>query len=330
MKQASSDPLPFVQVDRAIESTTALLAGHMKVSTQHALGSLVAFWKMCADPRELEKVVATTPPGHEPEVVLAGEVVAMRFRLASDREIEPSVLTHLGVLEARPDDAYRVRGMSRYFKAIENSKRARAIAAAGGKASAESRKKTFGSAQPQSNRQFNRPEPRLEAQPELLPNSSRTVVRTAVEPTPEPKPNRPPNTDVRRQTSESKEDPESAKSPPIQPLLELVGQAPKKPRPRPAPDPKAEFERFVATLTPDEGKVFEAYETAMGVELGADWGLRKFVGQKLKAHTADELCAAIRGHASDTWRREHSPSIRAILRDSTVIATLAKQGRGAA
>ena len=130
-------------------------------------------------------------------------------------------------------------------------------------------------------------------------------------------------------TGRIKEEPESAKAP-IQPPLELVGETQKKPRSRAAPDPKAEFERFAAALTPDEGLVFEAYESAMGVELGADWGLRKFVGQKLKAHTADELCAAIRGHASDAWRREKSVSLKAILRDASVIAAMAKIGRGGA
>ena len=111
--------------------------------------------------------------------------------------------------------------------------------------------------------------------------------------------------------------------------LVLVGQK-SKAKPRPAPDPKAEFERFSASLTPDEGKVFESYEKAMGVELGADWGLRKFIAQKLVAHPADELCAAIRGHLSDSWRREKASSLRAVLRDASHIATMAKLARGAA
>ena len=51
-RQSSSDPLPFVQVDRAVKPKAALLAGIMEVSNQHALGSLVEWWELCGDPRE--------------------------------------------------------------------------------------------------------------------------------------------------------------------------------------------------------------------------------------------------------------------------------------
>lgn len=123
---------------------------------------------------------------------------------------------------------------------------------------------------------------------------------------------------------------EPASPPASQPSLELVGEKSPKPKTPKPPDPQAELERFAKALTVDEGKVFEAYETAAGVELGADWGLRKLVGQKLRAHTADELCAAIRGYLADPWKRENSPSLRAILRDASVIAINAKKARGAA
>lgn len=109
-----------------------------------------------------------------------------------------------------------------------------------------------------------------------------------------------------------------------------MGERSPKPKIQKPPDPQAEFERFAKALSVDEGKVFEAYETAAGVELGADWGLRKLVGQKLRAHAADELCAAIRGYLADPWKRDNSPSLRAILRDASVIAINAKKARGAA
>ena len=314
-KQSSSDPLPYVQVDRAVSPAVAHLASHMKVTTQHALGSLVGFWNLCGDPRELEAIVSATPMGEEPEVVLSADDVALRFQLAADARVEPVVLARLGILEERDAGCFRVRGMSRFFEPIARRIVARKAASTAGKASAVARKAATGSSQPvraDVRRTF---DGRSTDVREPL-NDARSVS--------EPEPERPPKTAVSGQRSSLKEEPETlARS---APQLELVSEKPRsRPTPKP-PDPEAEFARFANSLTPDEGAIFEAYETHMGVRLGADWGLKKFIQQKLKTHHATELCAAIKGHAADPWRREHSPSLRAILRDASVIASSAKAG----
>ncbi|MFZ2875798.1 MAG: hypothetical protein WAZ94_15085 [Phycisphaerales bacterium] len=142
-KQGTSDPLPYVQIDRAIEPTAALLATHMKVTHQHAIGSLYAFWKLCSDPRELEAIIEVTPRGEEPALVLAPDDVALRWQLASDQRVEPIVLARLGVLETQPE-GFRVRGMSRAFEPIQRRVLNRRIASKGGARSAEARKETGG------------------------------------------------------------------------------------------------------------------------------------------------------------------------------------------
>lgn len=147
-KQSSSDPLPYVQVDRAITPAVAHLASHMKVTNQHALGSLVGFWNLCGDPRELEAIVSATPAGEEPEVVLTADEIALRFQLVSDVKVEPVVLARLHILEERPEGTFRVRGMSRFFDPITRRLSARAAASKAGKASAEARKASTGSSQP--------------------------------------------------------------------------------------------------------------------------------------------------------------------------------------
>ena len=134
-----------------------------------------------------------------------------------------------------------------------------------------------------------------------------------------------PNTEHR--TPKKEEDPETlARS---GPQLELVGEKPKTRPSRKPPNPEEEFQRFANALTADEASVFESYETHMGVRLGADGGLLKLVRARLKAHPASELCAAIKGHASDPWKREHSPGLRGILRDATIIATSAAKAGAA-
>ena len=142
-----SDPLPYSQVDRAVKPRAALLAGLMGVSNQHAVGSLVEFWDLCGDPRELERIVLETPVGAEPEVVLPLDEVARRFQLASGHKVEVGDLAALGFLEL-VDGGGRVRGMSRYFKVITSRLNARNKGRAGGIASAESRKAKQGTAQP--------------------------------------------------------------------------------------------------------------------------------------------------------------------------------------
>jgi hypothetical protein len=150
--QSDSDPLPYVQVDRSVKPRAALLAGALGVTTQHALGSLVEWWDLCGDPRELERIAEATPPGEEPAVVLSSDDAALRFRLASGRDAEPMVLARLGLLEPLEDGTFRVRGMSRYFDPVLSRLRARRAAAVGGRASAETRRAKEGTAQPHGGR----------------------------------------------------------------------------------------------------------------------------------------------------------------------------------
>lgn len=146
-QRGDSDPLPYTQVDRAVKPKAALLASLMGTTPQHALGALVEFWDLNGDPRELEGLVLAG----KHEVVLSADQVTLRFHLASGKEVDPSRLEALGLLEKRPD-GYRVRGMSRYFKPVENRLRARAAGQAGGLASARARRERSGSAQPRSAR----------------------------------------------------------------------------------------------------------------------------------------------------------------------------------
>ncbi len=131
--QRSSDPLPYVQVDRAVKTKAASLASVLGVSNQHAMGTLVEFWELCGDPRELEKLLGAG----NTEVVFNRDEIVARFKIASGGKlIDPSDLVTLGLLEQRDDGSFRVRGMSRYFAPIEKRLRARACASAGGKARA--------------------------------------------------------------------------------------------------------------------------------------------------------------------------------------------------
>lgn len=130
-EQRSSDPLPYVQVDRAVRPKATLLAQLIDVTSQHALGALIGFWDNCGHPRDLEALVAAG----KCEVVLTGAEVVQRFRIASGGcEVSPADLQALELLEARDDGLYRVRGMSRYFAPIKRRLHARAIGAAGGAA----------------------------------------------------------------------------------------------------------------------------------------------------------------------------------------------------
>lgn len=174
--QANSDPLPYVQVDRAVKPKAALLAQYLHVTTQHAVGSLVEWWDLCGDPRELERIAADTPAGQEPAVLLGEAEMCLRFRLASGAEVPAEVLVQLGLV-APVGDKFRVRGMSRYFEPIMKRPQARAAAKQGGKRSAEVRKSKYGSAQPGSSA----PEAVFEATPEAEPKRLRSDSRSAAE-----------------------------------------------------------------------------------------------------------------------------------------------------
>lgn len=201
-EQSDSDLLPYREVDRALKSKLPLLAGAMSaaqspdqpaVTTQHALGSLLEFWDLCADPRELERVAAAALAAQQtPELVLPREEVVRKFRLASGKNVEPIDLVTLRFLEPRPQDAFRVRGMSRDFKPIMKRLRNRELAALGGKASAAKRLADKGTAQPTGGKGFrSRSESRSgDAQPEPSPEPkrNRTDNGSGSEPSPEAEP----------------------------------------------------------------------------------------------------------------------------------------------
>ena len=108
--------------------------------------------------------------------------------------------------------------------------------------------------------------------------------------------------------------------------LQLEALPTKATRTRKPPDPAAEFVKFKAACTPDELRVFGAYCTAFDVDMGPDWKLLQLVRSKLKAHPADELCAAIRGAGKDPWHRQTGSTLRALLSDASKVAQLAKKG----
>lgn len=201
-EQSDSDLLPYREVDRALKSKLPLLAGAMSaaqspdqpaVTTQHALGSLLEFWDLCADPRELERVAAEALAAQQaPELVLPREEVVRKFRLASGKNVEPVDLVTLRFLEPRGTDSFRVRGMSRDFKPIMKRLRNREIAALGGKASAAKRLADKGTAQPTGGKGFRtrsesssgdaQPEPSPEPKRNRTDNGSGSEPATEAEP----------------------------------------------------------------------------------------------------------------------------------------------------
>lgn len=192
-EQSNGDLLPYREVDRALKPKLPLLAGLMGVSPQHALGSLLEFWDLCADRRELERIASEAlERGEQPELVLAKEDVELRFELASGRKVEPLKLVMLGFLEPRPGEHFRVRGMSRDFKPILRTLKNRANASLGGHRSAEVRAADHGTAQPKGGKGFKggsgaasgSAQATSEARPKHHPKQSRSDDGTATEPEP--------------------------------------------------------------------------------------------------------------------------------------------------
>lgn len=144
MKEHSSDPLPYTQIDRAVKAKAAVLAGALGLSNQHALGSMAEFWELNGDPREIEKLIAEGKDA----VIISEDLARLRFRIAAGKEAPTDLLIELGFLEPVPT-GLRVRGMSRYFEPIRRRLQAREAASIGGKASAAARKALTGTAQPQ-------------------------------------------------------------------------------------------------------------------------------------------------------------------------------------
>jgi hypothetical protein len=211
-----------------------------------------------------------------------------------------ALLVDAGFLE--PAGAhFRVRGAERYLRIKEGNSR-------GGHAS----KRNLIPGGPRGGRAEVEPSP----QADIEPRSSRETTSGSLGSSP--------NTEHRTPNTIEKRGREPDGPPP--PPLELLPEVAKAKRTAKPPDPEAEFERFRAALTPDEREVFRAFGEAFGVDLGPDWGLRKFVATKLKAHHAAELVAAIRGAARDPWYRNKPTTLRALLSDASKVATLAKLG----
>lgn len=148
-EQSDGDLLPYREVDRTLKPKLPLLAGVMGVTPQHALGSLIEFWDMCADPRELESIASLAITMNQtPEVVLAKDDLELKFEIASGKKVEAIKLVALRLLEPRPNDTFRVRGMSRDFKPIVKRLVNKKNAAEGGRKSAETRAAAHGTAQP--------------------------------------------------------------------------------------------------------------------------------------------------------------------------------------
>jgi hypothetical protein len=137
-EQNDSDPLPFVQVDRSIDPKAVNFAKLVKIPFDHALGSLVQWFRQNAEPRQLQKVLAETPEGNEARLVLDADALRRRFRVSTGFEVEPLDLVEIGLVE-QLDEGFRVRGMSRYFEPLRRRKHRREAGAKGGKASAAAR-----------------------------------------------------------------------------------------------------------------------------------------------------------------------------------------------
>lgn len=129
--QRESDPLPYLQVDRSVLPAAGQLASLLGVTRQHALGALIEFWGLCARPRDLEKIVKDTPEGETPKVVVSAQTLELRFKLASGANVSTDALVELQLVEPQAD-GYRVRGLSRYFEAIQERLTSRRSAAKGG------------------------------------------------------------------------------------------------------------------------------------------------------------------------------------------------------
>lgn len=235
-RQSGSDPLPYVQVDRAVKPKAALLAGLIHSTNQHALGSLIEWWELCGDPRELERIAAATPDGEDPAVVLSAADVTRRFRTASGHEVQAEDLATLGLLEALEEDRFRVRGMSRYFRPVQARLRAKNASSAGGRASAESRKRLFGTAQPRSGAASGAASGALREHFEV----DRTDSRSGTEPTPEAAPEAHRTLAYSVQRSSTSKRPAGSEAPAGFELKSV--QAPKAARApketKPAPDPR--------------------------------------------------------------------------------------------
>lgn len=311
-KRGSSDPLPYLRVDRAATPLASALATWMSVTQQHALGSLVIFWRLCADPRDLERLVLAG----KTDFVIDADRLLLLFEIASGKKVPLDVLLALGVA-AVTDEAgqYRVRGMSRNIEPIAERIRRKHVGVAGGKASAAARKRATGSAQPRSGPGSTNvrttPEPGVQQTfdgPEQTLNHSRTSAEPA------------PNLEVRDQRSESLEATtlSSGKPPdPVEPEppapVELPPPPPApEPEPPPVPDrPAGLNQKHAITLVPrkakaddgSEAEVFAYWQAKLNhpQALFSDERRKAVRGRLREGRTVGELKLAIDGCALDPF-----------------------------
>lgn len=172
--EADSDPLPFTQVHRSVKNKAAMLSGITGVSFQHALGSLVCFWDLNGDAREIEALILAG----ENEVKLTREQVAQRILLASGMQIDPNHFATVGLLEPR-GELFRVRGMSRFFLPVRSRLKRMEAARIAGLASAKTRVEKHGTAQPKSGNRRTKSKNRSADVRETFGERSAAVERTS-------------------------------------------------------------------------------------------------------------------------------------------------------
>jgi hypothetical protein len=103
--------MPHIQVDRSVGPKAAQLAAELKVTYQHARGSLDVFWEGLADRRILAQALDTA------RLVLTEEDLTVRLRLAFGMPVDLGHFVSLGFLEPVEPGKFRVRGASRYIDA---------------------------------------------------------------------------------------------------------------------------------------------------------------------------------------------------------------------
>ena len=134
-ENSSSDPFPYLQIHRTVEVLAANLASACGLPDAIAGWGLIRFWRRCADPREIQRLYEEGKRA----VVLDGPSLSRRLTIAFGKDLDHDMLVELGVL-AKEGKAYRVRGASRYFEALEARLKAIEGGKRGGLKSAELRK----------------------------------------------------------------------------------------------------------------------------------------------------------------------------------------------
>jgi len=277
----NSDPLPYIQFDRAAKPKVIDVATLISCTPQHAQGSMMNFWELCGDPREIERLLREGKDA----VVLPAEEVASRFEIASGKAVDPRRLASIGLLEAQGEGTFRVRGMSRYFDPIRRRISRLSAAQVAGKASAAARKETLGSAQPRSGHRSKV----VRTPPERPPNDS----RTSFEPSAERSPERPPKTAYSGQRSADifKEEEAEAEAPPLP--LEILPPVVSKPETPP--------DSAGAPLRPEEKRAPLTYEkptTPPENWLGPDFFRWAQHVRQINGYVAEKWP---RGHALEDW-----------------------------